>query len=71
MNKLLIALASLSLVTIAPAPAFAQSNSPAVKMSRSGICHPRGGTYYSRTTNYTPYKSMADCVKAGGRPPQR
>lgn len=50
--------------------AYAQDG-PAVKMSRSGICHPRGGSYYNQTKNYTPYPSMEACIKAGGRPPKR
>lgn len=53
-----------------PSEVIAQS-SPAVKMSKTGICHPRGGSYYSRTQNYTPYPSMEACIKAGGRPPKR
>lgn len=53
-----------------PTAAFAQAE-PAVKMSRSGICHPRGGSYYNQTKNYTPYPSMEACIKAGGRPPKR
>jgi hypothetical protein len=51
-------------------PAVAQSGPP-VKMSNSSICHPKGGTYYERTKNYAPFKSMAACIKAGGRPPKR
>lgn len=53
-----------------PSVVIAQS-SPAVKMSKTGICHPRGGSYYARTQNYTPYPSMEACLKAGGRPPKR
>lgn len=53
-----------------PSEAIAQSG-PAVKMSKTGICHPRGGSYYGRTQNYTPYPSMEACIKAGGRPPKR
>jgi len=74
MKKLFYALCALSLavgpVAIAPAPLLAQSG-PAVKMSRNGICHPRGGTYYGRTIHYTPYPSMAACIRAGGRAPRR
>lgn len=49
----------------------AQNSGPAVKMSRSSICHPRGGTYYGRTIHYTPYRTMQACINAGGRPPRR
>lgn len=40
---------------------------PAVKKSSSGICHPQGGQYYTRTKTYTPFNSIADCVASGGR----
>ncbi len=40
---------------------------PPVKKSTNNICHPKGGTYYKRTKNYTPYKSMKECIKSGGR----
>ena len=42
-----------------------------IKKSRSGICHPPGGTYYSRTLNYTPYATMEECLASGGRRPLR
>lgn len=67
-KKLIAAFAAASLA--GATPAIAQS-SPPVKMSTSGICHPKGGTYYDRTKNFTPYKSMSACVAAGGRPPKR
>ena len=50
-------------------PAFAQSEP--VKMSKSGICHAPGSTYYSQTKNFTPYKTLQDCIKAGGRMPKK
>ncbi|MEO1730763.1 MAG: hypothetical protein AAFR64_08495 [Pseudomonadota bacterium] len=43
---------------------------PPVKMSTSGICHPKGGTFYSRTKNYRPFQSMKACLEAGGRRPK-
>ena len=49
----------------------AMAADPPVKKSKSNICHPKGGTYYSRTKNYTPYQSMADCIKSGGRKPKK
>ncbi|MEL6239390.1 MAG: hypothetical protein AAFQ90_12480 [Pseudomonadota bacterium] len=57
------------LIAETPLSAFVQPE-PAVKMSKSGICHPKGGTYYSRTKNYTPYPSMKACLEAGGRRPK-
>ncbi|MFM5507912.1 hypothetical protein ACET6U_02885 [Aeromonas rivipollensis] len=51
--------------------AIALAAEPPVKKSRSGICHPQGGTYYSRTKHYTPYDSMQACLDSGGRAPKR
>jgi hypothetical protein len=44
---------------------------PPVKKSKSGICHAKGSTYYSKTKNYTSYQSMEACLKSGGRRPKR
>jgi hypothetical protein len=44
---------------------------PPVKMSKSGICHAPGSTYYKQTKNFTPYKTLEDCLKAGGRKPKK
>ena len=52
------------------APVFAQSDPP-VKMSSSGICHAQGSTYYNQTKKFTAYKTMDECLKAGGRTPKR
>lgn len=51
---------------------FASENTnPPVKKSNTGICHPKGGTYYEQTKNFTPFKTMEDCIKSGGRAPKR
>jgi hypothetical protein len=42
-----------------------------VKMSKSGICHAPNTTYYSQTKNYTPYKTLKECLNAGGRMPKK
>jgi hypothetical protein len=42
-----------------------------VKMSKSGICHKPGSTYYQKTKNFTPYKTLDECLKSGGRLPKR
>ena len=42
-----------------------------VKMSKSGICHTPGSTYYKQTKNYTPYETLKDCLNAGGRMPKK
>ena len=47
------------------------NDEPPVKMSKSGICHERGSTYYSKTKNYTAYNTLEECLRAGGRRPKR
>ena len=41
------------------------------KMSNSGICHAPNTTYYEQTKNFKPYKSLDECLKAGGRMPKK
>jgi len=41
-----------------------------VKMSNSGICHAPNTTYYEQTKKFTPYKTLDECLKAGGRMPK-
>lgn len=43
---------------------------PEVKKSKTDICHARGTTYYERTTNYTPYNTIDECINSGGRLPK-
>ena len=52
-------------------PQIVLAEEPPVKKSKSGICHAKGSTYYSKTKNYTPYQSMEACLKSGGRRPKR
>tara|TARA_Y100000022_G_C12954897_1_gene242017 strand:- start:72 stop:395 length:324 start_codon:yes stop_codon:yes gene_type:complete len=47
------------------------SYQPPVKKSNSSICHVMGSTYYSRTRNFTPFKTLEECIKSGGRLPKR
>jgi hypothetical protein len=42
-----------------------------VKMSATGICHAPNTTYYEQTKNFTPYKTIDECLNAGGRMPKR
>lgn len=42
-----------------------------VKMSNSGICHVPNTTYYEQTKNFKPYKTLDECLKAGGRMPKK
>ena len=51
-------------------PTLAQSEPP-VKMASSGICHGKGSTYYNQTKKFTAYKTLDECLKAGGRMPAR
>jgi len=42
-----------------------------VKKSKTGICHAAGSTYYEKTKNFTPFKTVDECLKSGGRLPKR
>jgi len=54
------------------APPIAENtSSPPVKMSRSGICHAPGTTFYDRTQNFVPYATLDACLAAGGQLPLR
>ena len=44
---------------------------PPVKMSKSGICHAQGTSYYAQTKSYTSYNTLEECLRAGGRRPKR
>jgi len=50
--------------------AMSQSPEP-VKLSKSGICHAPGTSYYVQTKNFTPFKTLDECLKAGGRLPKK
>ena len=54
--------------TNAPKPDAAAQ---AVKKSKTSICHAAGSTYYDRTLNFTPFATMDECIKSGGRLPKR
>ena len=41
-----------------------------VKLSKNKICHQPGTRYYKQTKNYTGYKTLNLCLKAGGRLPK-
>ena len=51
----------------AKAPA---ADAPAVKKSDSGICHDKSSPSYERTKNFTPFKTMDECIKSGGTAPK-
>lgn len=65
-------------IYVAPKPAapkaptvITPSSGGAVKLSRTGICHAPGTTYYNQTTHYTGFPSLQACLNAGGRMPKR
>ena len=62
----LISLISIFLISTG---VFGQSEP--VKKSNSGICHTPGSSYYNQTKNFTPYKTLDECLKSGGRLPKR
>jgi hypothetical protein len=41
-----------------------------VKQSKSGICHDSSSAWFEKTKNFTPYDSVKDCIKNGGRLPR-
>jgi len=50
--------------------ASASDIDPAVKMSKSEICHATDSSYYNRTKNFTSFESLKECIDAGGRLPK-
>lgn len=50
--------------------ADAAAKNPPVKKSTNSICHEKGSKYYSKTTKFTPYNSLDDCLASGGRLPK-
>jgi hypothetical protein len=56
--------------TAATATAKTADADPAVKKSKTGICHDKTSASYKQTTNFTAFKAMDECVKSGGRPPK-
>jgi hypothetical protein len=47
----------------------AHANDPVVKKSDAGICHDKSSPSFANTKNFTPFKSLDECVKSGGRLP--
>jgi hypothetical protein len=37
----------------------------------AGICHDKSSPHYEKTKNFTPFNSMDECVKSGGKPPKK
>ncbi|MEI6378415.1 MAG: thermonuclease family protein [Candidatus Falkowbacteria bacterium] len=59
-------------VTAASSTSSGQDNdrAMAIKKSRSNICHQPGSASYEQTKVFTPYTSINDCLKSGGRMPK-
>ena len=49
----------------APAPAVV------IKKSDNGICHDPSSPSYEKTTKFTSFASLDECVKSGGKPPKK
>jgi hypothetical protein len=43
---------------------------PAVKKSRSNICHDRDSQWYAQTIHFEPFNAMKECLNSGGRRPE-
>jgi len=57
----------------ATAPAAAPAATPAAdpvvkKATASGICHDKTSPSFKQTKNFTPFNSMDECLKSGGKP---
>ena len=70
MKKLLLILILLFSINLLYAGEPPKSNEH-VKMSKSKICHAPNSSYYAKTQNFTPYKTLKECLDAGGRLPKR
>ena len=68
--KVLLMLAVLAFVTPVQAQGPVRSSDP-VKKSTAGICHAPGTSYYNKTKHFTPFKTLDECLKSGGRLPKR
>lgn len=51
-----------------PTPTPQSQPSAVTKLSKSGICHAPGSTYYSRTKYFTPYNTLEECLQVGRLP---
>ena len=70
MKKLSLMLVLLVTSSLLAANEPPKTNEP-VKMSKSKICHAPNSSYYAKTQNFTPYKTLKECLDAGGRLPKR
>jgi len=64
-------LTTISLITTLLLSTSVFGQSEVVKKSNSGICHTSSSHYYDQTKNFTPYKTLDECLKSGGRLPKK
>lgn len=50
-------------------PTALSAADPVVKKSDSGICHDVSSASFKNTQKFTPYASLDECLKSGGRMP--
>lgn len=53
----------------APVTAADPPKDPNVKKSDAGICHDASSSSYGNTKKFTPFNSLDECVKSGGKLP--
>jgi hypothetical protein len=59
----------LTTLLITACACVAHAADPVVKKSETGICHDKSSASFGTTKNFTPFASMDECVKSGGRAP--
>ena len=52
----------------APAPTAPAADPTVKKATASGICHDKTSPSFKQTKNFTPFNSMDECLKSGGKP---
>jgi hypothetical protein len=55
-------------VAAAPAAAAPAADPAVKKATASGICHDKTSPSFKQTKNFTPFNSMDECLKSGGKP---
>ena len=66
MKKLII---MLTVILFSQNLAFAQ-NAEIKKSAKSGICYSADSKSYKKLKDFTPYKTMDECIAAGGKLPK-
>jgi hypothetical protein len=66
--KFMLLAGSLSALSFA-AQAADPAKDPVVKKSEAGICHDVSSSSFGNTKKFTPFNSLEECVKSGGKLP--